>query len=90
MGLNIKNPEAEAAVRELAARTGEGLTEAIESAVREKLARLEDRRALGPEDFLAAVRPLQAAIAEERAAKRDTRASRELMDELYDEHGLPK
>ncbi|WP_297513118.1 type II toxin-antitoxin system VapB family antitoxin [uncultured Caulobacter sp.] len=38
MGILIKNPEAERAVRELAALTGESLTTAIEVAVKERLA----------------------------------------------------
>lgn len=38
MGILIKNPEAERAVRELAQLTGESLTMAIEIAVKERLA----------------------------------------------------
>ncbi len=38
MGILIKNPEAERAVRELAELTGESLTTAVEIAVRERLA----------------------------------------------------
>nr|WP_295107738.1 type II toxin-antitoxin system VapB family antitoxin [uncultured Caulobacter sp.] len=38
MGILIKNPEAERAVRELAQLTGESLTMAIEVAVKERLA----------------------------------------------------
>jgi antitoxin VapB len=90
MGLNIKNPEAEAVVRELAERTGEGLTEAIVNAAREKLDRLRTKGAASPDDFLASLRPLQKAIAEERALRGDTRKARDLMDEIYDERGLPK
>ena len=40
MGVFIRKPEAEAKIRELAERTGETLTEAIERAVDERLARL--------------------------------------------------
>lgn len=40
MGVFIRKPEAEAKIRELAARTGESLTEAIERSVEERLARL--------------------------------------------------
>ena len=45
MGILIKNPEAERAVRELAALTGESLTTAIEIAVKE---RLDAKRAAAP------------------------------------------
>jgi antitoxin VapB len=38
MGILIKNPEAERAVRELAELTGESLTTAVEIAVRQRLA----------------------------------------------------
>ena len=38
MGILIKNPEAERAVRELAELTGESLTTAVEIAVKERLA----------------------------------------------------
>jgi antitoxin VapB len=40
MGVFIKKPAAEAKIRELATRTGESLTEAIERAVEERLERL--------------------------------------------------
>jgi antitoxin VapB len=40
MALSIKNPEADRLVRELVARTGEGTTEAIIKAVRERLERM--------------------------------------------------
>jgi antitoxin VapB len=40
MGVFIKKPEAEAKIRELAARTGETLTDAIERAVDDRLAKL--------------------------------------------------
>lgn len=90
MGLNIKNPTTEANIRALAARTGESLTDAIDAAVREKLDRLkavENEQSEQP--LLERLRPLLDAIAAERSAKGDTRTSKELLDELYDEHGLP-
>jgi antitoxin VapB len=40
MGIFIKKPDAEAKIRELAERTGESLTDAVERAVEEKLQRL--------------------------------------------------
>jgi len=95
MGLNIKKPSTEAAIRRLANRTGESLTNAIESAVEEKLARIEkDDTAKKPaqtvEEFLAAIKPLQDRVAEARKRSGDTRSLLEMMDDLYDEHGLPK
>lgn len=41
MGINIKNPETERLIRELAEKTGEGKTEAVETAVRERIQRLD-------------------------------------------------
>ena len=40
MGINIKNPETERLIRELAELTGKGQTEAVTVAVREQLTRL--------------------------------------------------
>ncbi len=40
MGINIKNPETERLIRELAALTGEGNTEAVTKAVRERIDRI--------------------------------------------------
>jgi len=95
MGLNIKKASTEAAIRELAAKTGESLTDAVESAVRDKLARVEQeaqpmKPAKTVEEFLKAMRPYQDRIAEARRRSGDTRSLQELMDGLYDEHGLPK
>lgn len=91
MGLNIKSAKVEKAIRDLAAATGESLTEAVERAVLERLERVQAKTPSDTvEDFLARLRPLQEAIAAERAAAGDTRTSAEMLDELYDEHGLPK
>jgi hypothetical protein len=43
MGINIKNPETEQLIRELAEKTGKGQTEAVTIAVREALGRLDKR-----------------------------------------------
>ncbi len=91
MGLNIKSPKAEKAIRDLAAATGESLTEAAEIAAKERLARIRTKsKPRSVEEFLEAIRPIQERVAAERAARGDTRTSQELMDDLYDEHGLPK
>lgn len=44
MTLNIKNPEAYRLARELAALTGESMTDAVTEAVRERLARVRRER----------------------------------------------
>jgi len=43
MALNIRNPEAERLARELADATGETLTAAVATALRERLARVRER-----------------------------------------------
>jgi antitoxin VapB len=90
MGLNIKSAKVEADIRALAAATGEGLTEAVEKAVGERLERIKrSAKPETPEDILAKLRPLQEALAARRINPDDKRTARELIDELYDEHGLP-
>ena len=99
MGLNIKKPSTEAAIRALALRTGESLTDAVESAVKEKLARVEEeaaRRAPAKtlEEALARLKPMQELSAEYRRQRGDTRSFEEFMrdfdDEHYDDIGAPK
>jgi antitoxin VapB len=91
MGLNIKNPGAEAAIRRLATMTGESLTTAVQEAVKEKIARLEETsQPRSGEELLARLRPLLNKIAAERHANNDTRTAKELQEEFYDEFGLPK
>lgn len=92
MGLNIKNPDVEADIRKLAELTGESLTSAVQGAVREKIDRLEhsESRRETLEEHLAALRPLQEALKAQQLRPDDQRIARELIDDLYDEHGLPK
>jgi hypothetical protein len=99
MGLNIKNPGTEAAIRRLAARTGESLTETVANAVREKLARLEKEAEQNApagtvKEFLERIRPLQEEAAAFRREHGDTRGLERFMkdfdDEFYDENGIPR
>jgi len=85
MPLSIKHPEADRLARELAETTGEGITEAVLNALRERLARLKKRHLRG--------RPLSdelRAIGERVAAMPilDPRSPEEILD--YDERGLPR
>jgi antitoxin VapB len=85
MALSIKHPEADRLARELAKSTGEGITEAVINALRERLARQKRRRRQG--------RPLSEelrAIGERIAAMPvlDSRTAEEILD--YDERGLPR
>lgn len=84
MGLNIKSDEAHRLVKELAAVTGESLTEAVTEAVRERLERLRRERAKGLADRLLAIGRDCAAHLKEPFRSVDHG------DLLYDERGLPR
>ena len=84
MGLNIKNPSAEQAIRDLAAETGESLTTAIERAARERLARIRQQQGLGLADRLLA-------IGRDCATRlKKPFRSADHGEILYDERGLPR
>ena len=84
MSLNIKNPEACRLIEELAETTGETMTTAVATAVRERLERIRQEKK-GPlaERILAIGR---------ECAERFGREYRDLDHDalLYDEDGLPK
>ena len=81
MALSIKNPEVERLARELAAKTGESMTDAVMVALRERLARQEhDRRAFN-------TRRLREIVADARKLPHLDTRSDEIMG--YDEIGLP-
>jgi antitoxin VapB len=85
MGILIKKPDAEAKIRELAERTGESLTDAVEHAVEEKLQRLGPRNKKGRIDRKK-VAELLAYF--DSLPVDDPRSADEILG--YDEHGLPK
>jgi antitoxin VapB len=83
MALSIKDPEADRLARELAARTGESLTEAVIVALRERLAREQGRtRAVPLGEELAAIRRRCAAL-----PMTDDRDPDAILG--YDSRGLP-
>ena len=83
MALNIKDPQTEKAIRDLAAATGEGLTAAVKHAVQEKLRRVRSRRTgRSLSDELLAIGARCAALPD-----LDTRSPDEILG--YDEDGLP-
>jgi antitoxin VapB len=82
--MNIKNPETQRLVQQLAALTGETLTSAITEAVRERLQRLEAERGLRLAERLVA-------IGRDCAPRlREPFRSGDHGDLLYDEKGLPR
>jgi antitoxin VapB len=83
MALNLKNPETQRLVEELAGLTGENLTAAVTEAVRERLARLHRERGAGLASRLLA-------IGRDCAPRlKEPFRSSEHGDLLYDDRGLP-
>jgi antitoxin VapB len=85
MGLSIKNEEVEARIRRLTELTGEGVTEAIDAAVREKLARVEKVREEEIQRRMAAVDAILAKYGP--FPKLDQKA---IDEEMFDEFGVPR
>lgn len=84
MALSIKHPEADRLARELATSTGEGLTEAVIKALRERLARQKLRKRGRPlSDELREIGARCAAL-----PVLDGRTPDEILE--YDERGLPR
>jgi antitoxin VapB len=83
MALSIKSEEADRLARELATETGETLTEAVETALRERLDREQAKRA-------ASMRTRLARLAADVAALpvADSRTPEEIVG--YDDNGLPR
>ena len=88
MPLNIKKKETHEAARRLAELTGESLTEAVDRAVHERLDRIKARKAVDKEEVWRKVRQMQEDLA--NAPTYDDRTVQEIMDDMYDEYGLPR
>jgi len=88
MGMNIKDPAVHAMAKQLAARRGTSVTDAVRQALQADLARTPDlsngaareARAQELEELLASCR---------RLPRLDSRSSRDLQDSLYGDDGLP-
>jgi antitoxin VapB len=86
MSLNIKNPEAHALAARLAKKTGETLTDAVTTALRERLERLEQTADFDEQRY----QKLKALMKDSRGLWRESLLTIDHGDLLYDEHGLPK
>lgn len=82
MAISIKDPETDRLARELAAATGESLTDAIRNALRDRLEREKGR---AYPSIAAKIRRVQERMA--RLPVLDPRPADELV--RYDEHGVP-
>ncbi len=81
MALSIKNPTAERLVRQVAAETGEGLTQTIIHALQERLERLKGRRSAS--DLVETLLAISQRCSE--LPDLDTRSADEILG--YDERG---
>jgi antitoxin VapB len=83
MALNIKDPETDRLARRLSTLTGESITLAVKTAVRERIEREERTRGKASlEELLAIAKGIAA------APDRDSRTPEEIIG--YDERGLPR
>ncbi len=83
MALNIKHPEVDRLARELAARTGETITQTVLNALRERLKREGAKSPLSLKDEIMEISRRCAAL-----PRRTGRTADEIIG--YDEHGLPR
>ena len=88
MALNIKNSTTVALVRELAEKTGQTQTSAIEQAVRAQLERLaiDNHQRTSDERYQRAMKIVEEIHASMTAE--DRAAIRQAQEDMYDEHGL--
>jgi antitoxin VapB len=83
MGMNIKDPQVHAMAKELAARRGTSVTEAVRQALKLELERSQTADAARQEE-------LQALLARFRQLRwPEGVSSKEAQDALYDDQGLP-
>lgn len=88
MALHIRSSSVDRLARKVAKRTGETLTAAIETALSERLERLEN---VDQADEVALLRDIRAITRRvSPALRKSKKTARELVEELYDEEGLPK
>jgi antitoxin VapB len=84
MALNIKNPETHRLAEELARRTGENMTQAVTTALRERLERVRESQG-EPR-----IERLQKIVNDMAARFKEPYKSIDHGELLYDEKGLPK
>lgn len=87
MTLSIRDPETDRLARDLAKRRGEPITQVVKTALQE-LAAKPTPAELTKEQRMAKVREILARIDARPVV--DGRSAKEIMDDLYDDVGLPK
>lgn len=89
MALHIRSDHVDMLARKVAEKTGETITDAIGNALAERLARLEDGSKKDKETMVADLLAISERSAAAFRAAGITKTSRELIEELYDDDGLP-
>jgi antitoxin VapB len=82
MNLSIKDPEAHRLAQAISHATGESMTRVVTEALRERLAKVERRKARASVEELLTIA--------DRAAAHVKRPYVDHAEFLYDEHGIPK
>ena len=91
MSMNIKDERVHAMARELAARRGTTVTDAVRQALRAELERNADSDEASKSARAAKQQQLLTLLESFKTLPwADGRSSRELQDELYDDDGLPR
>ena len=88
MAITLRNKALEAKIKEIGRRTGLGPSAVIARAIDRETAELEERRTLLVAKRTAAEKELRAMLLDLTDA--DRTAIDQAMEDLYDEHGLPK
>lgn len=88
MAITLRNKALEAKIKEIGRRTGLGPSAVIARAIDRETAELEERRISLVAKRTAAEKELRAMLPDLTDA--DRAAIDQAMDDLYDEHGLPK
>jgi antitoxin VapB len=82
MSLNVKDPEAHRLAQAIARATGESMTRVVTKALRDRFAKIEQRKGRASVDELLAIA--------DRAAAHLQHPYADHAELLYDENGLPK
>jgi hypothetical protein len=88
MALHITDPKTDKLARRVAKRAGETITDAIRKSLAERLDRLETRDKTAKNAKVKAL--LEIAAKTSPALRAEKKTGRELIEELYDEDGLPR
>lgn len=88
MSINIKNKEAESLLAEIKQATGKGTSAIVLDLLRAEKERLEGARKKTREEKWAIIRDVQERV--RRSTPPDAPSYEQIMDEMYDEDGLPR